>query len=66
MLFPDEPSVEELAQPHAAEAAEAVESSALVAEAEESATEERWDELDVALQEVTIEQGEIDIIFVKK
>ena len=41
VLFPDEPSVEELAQPHAAEAAEAVESSALVAEAEESATEER-------------------------
>jgi len=32
----------------------------------ERATEERWDELDVALQEVTIEEGEIDVILVKK
>ncbi len=28
--------------------------------------EERWDELDVALQEVTIEQGEINITLVKE
>lgn len=32
----------------------------------ERATEERWDELDVALQEVTIAQGELSIILVKK
>lgn len=31
----------------------------------ERATEERWDELDVALQEVTVEQGELSIILVK-
>jgi hypothetical protein len=31
----------------------------------ERATEERWDELDVALQDVTIEQGELSIILVK-
>jgi 23S rRNA pseudoU1915 N3-methylase RlmH len=32
----------------------------------ERATEERWDELDVTLQEVIIEQGEMNIILVKK
>jgi hypothetical protein len=32
----------------------------------ERAMEERWDELDVALQEVTIEQGEINITLVKE
>ena len=31
----------------------------------ERATEERWDELDVALQEVTIEQGELSVLLVK-
>jgi hypothetical protein len=31
----------------------------------ERATEERWDELDVVLQEVTIKQGELSIILVK-
>jgi hypothetical protein len=31
----------------------------------ERATEERWDELDVVLQEVTVKQGELSIILVK-
>ena len=50
-LFPDEPAVEELAQPHATEAAEAVESTALLAEAEESAAEES------ATEEGAVEEG---------
>ena len=55
-LFPDEPAVEELAPPHATEAAEAVESTALLAEAEESAAEESATE-EGAAEEGAAEEG---------